>query len=83
MQPGKSSLPRPLKELKGFKKIFLKPGETQTVSTALDRDAFAYYDDQQSAWVAEQGGYQILVGTSSRDLRLRGEFKLAATSVMK
>jgi beta-glucosidase len=81
--PGKAGLPRPTKELKGFKKVALKPGEKQTVTVTLGKDAFAYYDDKQSAWVAEQGGYEIVVGASSRDLRLRGEFKLARTSLTK
>jgi beta-glucosidase len=83
VQPGKAGVPRPVRELKGFKKLALQPGEKQTVTVALGKDAFAYYDDQQSAWVAEQGGYQIVVGASSRDLRLREEFKLSETSVMK
>jgi beta-glucosidase len=83
VQPGKASLPRPPQELKGFKKVSLKPGEKQTVTVPLGKDAFAYYDDKQSAWVAEQGGYQIVVGASSRDLRLREEFKLSETSVVK
>jgi beta-glucosidase len=83
VQPGKARLPRPLRELKGFKKVSLKPGEKQTVTVTLGKDAFAYFDDKQSAWVAEQGGYQIVVGASSRDLRLREEFKLSETSVVQ
>ncbi len=77
------SLPRPLKELKGFKKVFLQPGEKQKVSIALDRNAFAHYDPDKKAWVADKGGYQILVGSSSRDLLLRGGFALAETIVEK
>jgi beta-glucosidase len=49
----------------------------------LAREAFAYYDDKQSAWVAEQGSYQIVVGASSRDLKLRQGFELAQTSIIK
>jgi beta-glucosidase len=83
VQPGQSKLPRPIKELKGFEKIMLKPGEKKTVSVNLGKDAFAYYDDQKSSWVAEQGTYQIQVGASSRDVRLTGEFKLIETSMFK
>jgi beta-glucosidase len=77
------TLPRPVKELKGFKKVHLQPGEKQKVSVALDRSAFAHYDPEKKAWVADQGAYKILVGGSSRDLPLDGEFKLAETIVEK
>jgi beta-glucosidase len=78
-----SSLPRPIKELKGFKKVSLKPGEKQTVSIPLDRSAFAYYDPDKKGWVAEAGDFKILVGGSSRDVRQEGTFKLARTTVEK
>ena len=68
------SLPRPLKELKGFQKVFLKPGEKQTVSIPLERSAFAFYDPGKRGWLAEKGEFTILVGSSSRDLRLKGTF---------
>ena len=77
------SVPRPLKELKGFKKVFLQPGEKQKVSVALDRNAFAHYDPDKKAWVADKGDYKILVGSSSRDLLLDGKFKLAEATVEK
>jgi beta-glucosidase len=83
VRPGPARVPRPTKELKGFQKVSLRPGEQKTVSVTLNKDAFAYYDDQQSAWVAEQGRYGIVVGSSSRDLRLKDEFTLTETSVMK
>ena len=73
------TLPRPLKELKGFKKVFLQPGEKQKVSVALDRSAFAHYDPDKKAWVADQGAYKILVGSSSRDVQLDDEFRLTET----
>jgi beta-glucosidase len=79
----KSSLPRPVKELKGFRKVFLKPGESQTVSVPLDRRAFAFYDPQRRGWLAEQGDFRIMVGSSSRDIRLQGDFKLGQTTVEK
>ena len=83
VQPGKAALPRPVRELKAFEKVALKPGETKTVSLTLDQDAFAYFDDKKSAWVAEQGDYQIVVGASSRDLKLKESFTLPETSVLK
>jgi beta-glucosidase len=83
VQPGKTRLPRPVRELKGFQKVRLQPGETRTVTIGLDRAALAYYDDKQSAWVAERGDYQIVVGASSRDLRLRANYTLADTHGVK
>jgi beta-glucosidase len=71
------SLPRPEKELKGFKKVFLKAGETQTVSIPLKRGAFSYYDDKQHAWIAEKDDFEISIGSSSRDIHLKAGFQLA------
>lgn len=70
-------LMRPEKELKGFKKVFLQPGEKQAVSIPLNQAAFAYYDDGRKSWVAQNDRFEILTGSSSRDIRLRGYFKLA------
>jgi beta-glucosidase len=78
-----SSRPRPLKELKGFRKVFLKPGEKQTVSIPLDRSAFAFYEPGRGGWLAESGDFRILVGRSSRDIRLEGTFRLSPTSFEK
>ncbi|HEY0375879.1 MAG TPA: glycoside hydrolase family 3 C-terminal domain-containing protein [Pyrinomonadaceae bacterium] len=78
-----SSLPRPVKELKGFRKVFLKPGESQTISIPLGPRAFAFYDPQRRGWLAEQGDFRVMVGASSRDIRLQGDFKLAQTTVEK
>ena len=74
---------RPEKELKGFKKISLRPGEMQSVSLQLNQTAFAYYSTEQKAWVAESGNYQIQVGGSSRDIRLIAGFQLARPAVFK
>jgi beta-glucosidase len=68
------NLLRPEKELKGFKKVFLKPGEKQTISIPLDKAAFSYYDDTKKSWVAQDDGFEVLVGSSSRDIRLRDNF---------
>jgi beta-glucosidase len=78
-----SRLTRPLKELKGFSKVNLKPGAKQVVSIPLNRSAFAFYDPDKRAWCAEAGEYKILVGSSSRDLRLDGTFKLGETIIEK
>jgi beta-glucosidase len=75
-QPG---LPRPFKELKGFRKLFLQPHERRTVSIPLDQSAFAFYDPDQHGWLAEKGEYEIFVGSSSRDIRLSGKLALAQT----
>ena len=72
----KPHLMRPEKELKGFKKVFLQPGEKQTVSIPLNKEAFAYYDDAKKSWVTQGDDFELLVGSSSRDLRLMGKFTL-------
>ena len=72
----KSSLPRPEKELKGFQKVYLKPGESKTVAIQLGEDAFQYYNDVQAKWVMEAGAFDILVGGSSRDIELKGQVRL-------
>ena len=83
MHQGKPGLSRPNKELKGFCKVFLKPGEQQTISIPLPRSAFAYYDPAKGGWLAEQDDFQILVGASSRDIRLQGVFRLQQTTLEK
>ncbi|MCW1966561.1 MAG: glycoside hydrolase family 3 C-terminal domain-containing protein [Anaerolineae bacterium] len=65
----KSRLVRPIKELKGFAKVELQPGQTQTVHIQLDQRAFAYYDPAYKTWVAESGEFDILIGASSADIR--------------
>jgi beta-glucosidase len=70
-------LMRPEKELKGFKKVFLKPSEKQLVSVALDKAAFSYYDDTKKSWVTQDDSFEILAGSSSRDIRLRGVWRPA------
>jgi beta-glucosidase len=70
----KSKLERPLNELKGFEKIFLKPGETKRVILELGEEDLAYYDPSSSCWVAEPGDFLVLLGSSSMDIRLKGGF---------
>ncbi len=67
----KSGLIRPFKELKGFAKVELQPGETQTVSIPLDYRSFAYYHPSYKRWVTEDGDFDILIGASSADIRHR------------
>ncbi len=71
-----ASVPRPPKELKRFAKIALQPGESQTVRFELDERALAFYDPDRQAWVAEPGEFEVLVGSSSRDIRARAMFEL-------
>jgi beta-glucosidase len=75
-----SSLQRPEKELKGFAKVQLEPGERKTATLSLTRDALAYYDDASHEWVAEAGSFEVLVGSSSQDIRAKGTFVLKKTS---
>jgi beta-glucosidase len=65
----KSELVRPEKELKGFAKVELQPGETKTVSFELDFRAFAYYHPTYQQWITEDGEFDILFGASSADIR--------------
>ena len=69
-----ASVPRPVKELKGFGRIWLKPGETKTVTLELGPDTFEFYNPVKMRWTAEPGVFDILVGSSSRDIRLKDQF---------
>jgi beta-glucosidase len=71
-----ASLPRPVKELKGFKKVFLQPGEEKSIEFSLSMRNLAFYDPYQKDWIAEPGEYEILVGSSSRDIRAQARFML-------
>lgn len=75
IQDIECSVERPIKELKGFKKIFLNPGEKGTVSVKLDKTALSFYAEKSNCWKAEKGNFNILVGSSSRDIRLQGEIE--------
>lgn len=71
-----SRVKRPLKELKGFEKVSLRPGETRRVELTLDREAFAYYDVMEERFVVEPGTFTVSVGGSSADLPLRKDIEL-------
>lgn len=75
----KSNLVRPPKELKGFAKIELQPGETKTVAIHLDCRAFAYYHPAYKQWIAESGEFDILIGASSADIRCTKTVTLQST----
>ena len=70
------SASRPVRELKNFAAVTLKPGETKTVSMELDYRAFAWYDTEQKDWYAAGGTYEICIGKSSRDIVMRTEVVL-------
>ena len=72
----KSSLDRPEKELKGFRRVALRPGQTTTVSFTIDEAALSFFDPTKKSWIAEAGDFEVLIGASSRDIRLRGNFAL-------
>jgi hypothetical protein len=73
---AKSGLERPPQELKAFNRVELKPGETKDVAVTLDRHSMSFYDPSAHDWAAEPGVFEVLVGASSRDIRLRGSFQL-------
>ena len=78
VQDLESSVTRPLKELKGFKKVFLEPGQQETVRMSLDWKDLAFFDEEKGEWVAEAGMFKILVGASSRDIRLTEDLEYVA-----
>lgn len=71
LSPKGSKVIRPEKELKGFEKIFLAPGQSAAVSITLDADAFKYYDSEKHGWVRDDADFEVLVGVSSEDIRER------------
>jgi len=73
---GHSKIARPAKELKGFAKVVLKPGETRHISVALDARAFAYFDTTGMQWHVSAGTFAILVGSSSEQIELKGSIAL-------
>ena len=69
-----SSLPRPVKELKAFQKVYLQPGETKTVTLSIDRAALAFYDDRTATWTAEPGLFAATIGTSASEQKRKLRF---------
>ena len=73
----KSSVERPVKELKAFQKVYLQPGETRNVTLTIGTDALSFYDEQAGQWRAEAGDFDALIGTASDQLPMRVRFTLA------
>ncbi|MGA2921720.1 MAG: glycoside hydrolase family 3 C-terminal domain-containing protein [Candidatus Sulfotelmatobacter sp.] len=73
---GHSSGDRPVQELKGFQRIALAAGESKDVHFKVDRSAIAFYSTAKKDWVTEPGQFDVLVGSSSRDIRVKGSFSL-------
>jgi len=72
----KSTIDRPVKELKNFEKVYLKAGETKTVTFEIDAQDLSYFDADKHEWVAEPGKFKALIGSSSEDIRSTVNFKL-------
>jgi beta-glucosidase len=75
-----ASVPRPPKELKGFVKVTLAPGESRVVTMPIDQDKLSFFDAKSGRFTAEPGTFRVQVGASSRDLRLTGQFELLPTA---
>lgn len=72
----KSTADRPVKELKGFRKVCLKPGETAEVTFSIGRDALSFFDAARHEWKCEPGSFEALLGSSSADIRSKVRFKV-------
>ena len=72
----KSSLPRPVKELKGFQKVTLAPGEQRDITFTIDKSILSYYDDSKGEWVMEPGRFEALVGASACDIKSKVAFEV-------
>ncbi|WP_305251842.1 fibronectin type III-like domain-contianing protein, partial [uncultured Muribaculum sp.] len=70
----KSSLPRPLKELKGFKKVELNPSQTEVVKFEITPDDLKFFDDKAHEWIAEPGKFKVYIGSSSTDIKSTLQF---------
>ena len=79
----KSSQPRPVKELKGFKKVYLEPGETQQVSFTIDRSALSFYDEKTGDWTAEPGEFVAMFNNSSAPTHNLIRFMLSSKTVQR
>jgi beta-glucosidase len=72
----KCSYPRPPKELKGFQKVRLQPGESKTITIELDTAAFSFWHPEKKKWIAERGSFVVHVGSSSADIQLKRKIEL-------
>ena len=80
---SKSSQPRPVKELKGFKKVSLAPGEKQQVDFTIDRSALSFYDETTGDWTAEPGEFVVTVNNSSAPTKNNIRFMLSSKTVQR
>jgi beta-glucosidase len=74
---------RPIKELKGFAKVYLQPGQSKTVTLELSQRSFAYFNTTTEEWDAVPGEYNVLVGGSSQDTPLKGQVSLKSEFIAK
>jgi len=72
----KASVERPVKELKGFSKVMLKPGETKAVTLTVDKAAFSFFDENSKSFITEPGEFEILIGSSSQKIELKDKIVL-------
>jgi beta-glucosidase len=79
VRPEHPAIDRPPEELKGFEKVYLAPGESRRVRMRLNERSFTYFDPIKSEWRVDPGAYQVVIGASSRDPRIRRSFELKAT----
>jgi beta-glucosidase len=75
--PAANAIERPIKELKGFERVVLQPGETKHVSFSLEPRSFSYFDVKTSNWRADAGAYDLSLGDSSQDIRQKMTIQIA------
>jgi beta-glucosidase len=73
---NKASVPRPAKELKGFEKVYLNPGEQKEVTFTIDKTALSYFDADRHEWTAEPGDFEAQIGNSSDAIKTKVKFTL-------
>lgn len=77
---SKSSLPRPVKELKNFRKVYLEPDGTAEVVFEITGDDLKFFDAEKHSWISEPGEFEALIGSSSSDIRSKVKFTLTKGS---
>ena len=82
VQDPECSVERPIQELKGFKKVFLKPGESKKMTFNIKKEDLAFWEVNNQHWKAEEGLFNIRIGTSSRGIHLNGSFELKETVIV-
>jgi beta-glucosidase len=79
VKESKPKIDRPAHELKGFQRLELQPGETKWMHIRLDKSAFSYWDPATRAWTMDPGEYEIQIGSSSRDIKLKKVVNIPAS----